>query len=289
MRDFLDVPGFSKQEFGQTVLLERLPVDKMVLHSTEGSNWPGYGGGYRAPHATIDPRKREVRQHIPFSQAGYALVAPADGTHTNTGGAVQIEIIGSCVVNSPLPSVLNFNEDELGYLALVLKDTSDATGIPLVSNVQWFSYPASYGKSPVRLTSKQWYDYNGVLGHQHVPGNLHGDPGALNVARILEIANSTTQEIPDMDASQIAALDEARNAAKQAVTIATENNRLLGVILGWQPPQGPEAAALGKLYDNDLPTVTVDTAALAAQIVAAIPANLASQVADLLGKRLSNG
>ncbi len=190
MRDWLDIPGFSKQEFGQKVLLERLPIDKIVLHSTEGSNWPSYRGGYTAPHVTVDPRARETRQHIPFSQAGYALVAPTDGTHTNTGGAVQVEIIGSCVVDSPLPSVLNFNEDELGYLALVLKDISDATGIPLVSNVQWLSYPASFGNSTVRLTSKQWYDYDGVLGHQHVPGNLHGDPGQLNVARILEIANS---------------------------------------------------------------------------------------------------
>ena len=30
-------------------------VSKLVLHSTEGTSWPGYGGGSSAPTFTIRP------------------------------------------------------------------------------------------------------------------------------------------------------------------------------------------------------------------------------------------
>jgi hypothetical protein len=50
------------------------------------------------------------------------------------------------------------------------------------------AYPASYGDAPQRLSPAAWDAYSGVLGHQHAPDNSHGDPGAIDINRILSAA-----------------------------------------------------------------------------------------------------
>jgi hypothetical protein len=195
MLDWIDYPGLTRQEFPARLAWKRDPAIE-VLHSTEGSSWPAYAGGGTAPHFTVDPRAKQARQHFPLSSAARALVAPSDGTHTNTGGAIQFEIIGTCVPDSPLPSVLDLDDEALGYLAGLMRAVADTTGIPLTTSVLWGPYPASYGATPQRLTPDQWATHTGVVGHQHVPGNTHGDPGALNVARLLELAGGGDPETP---------------------------------------------------------------------------------------------
>lgn len=193
MLDWLTYEGLTLQQFFNPDVLEwKRPPSIMVVHSTEGAGFPSistYGNGRKAPHFTCDPRLRQTRQHYPLTQAAWALVAPADGTHTNTGGAIQIEIVGTCDPRrTDLPSVLDLDDGALGYLAGLLQAISAPTGIPLISSVDWRPYPASYGANGVRLNRAQWEAYAGVLGHQHVPGNTHGDPGSLNVGRLLELA-----------------------------------------------------------------------------------------------------
>jgi hypothetical protein len=194
MTDWLTLPGLTRQAF---LNLDHLTwwaqPNKILLHSTEGGDFPSagtYGNGRKAPHFTIHPRKREMRQHYPLTEAAWALAAP-NSTHTNTAGVIQIEIVGSCVVGNS-PSVLNFDDGDLAFIATLLKGIADPTGISLTTSVQWLSYPDSYGLSYVRLTQDEWYAYRGVLGHMHAPANVHGDPGTLNVARILELANGVT-------------------------------------------------------------------------------------------------
>jgi hypothetical protein len=194
MLDWITHPDLARQEFPQRLGWIRPPAI-IVLHSTEGSSWPGYSGGGNAPHFTVDPRAHQARQHFPLSSAARALVAPSDGTHTNTGGAIQFEIIGTCVPDSPLPSVLDLDDEALGYLAGLMRAVADTTGIPLTTSVLWGPYPASYGATPQRLTPDQWATHTGVVGHQHVPGNDHGDPGALNIGRILALAGSATAPV----------------------------------------------------------------------------------------------
>lgn len=67
-------------------------------------------------------------------------------------------------------------------------------------------------------------------------------------------------------------------------TSPAEARRMLGVLLGWQPPQGPEGAALERLFDGQPPVVQVDEAELAKLVAAAIPAALAPTVAVELAK-----
>jgi hypothetical protein len=193
MSDWLTYNGLTRQDFGKRLAWSRAPAI-IVLHSTEGGGYPGYFGGGDAPHFTIDCRGRTARQHVPLTSAARALKASGLG-HTNTGGAVQIEIIGTCAVGGK-PSVLDLDDAALGYLVGLLKAIAAATGIPLTTSVTWSGYPASYGETPRRLGWAAWADYRGVLGHQHVPGNVHGDPGSLNVSRLLTLARPAPAPTP---------------------------------------------------------------------------------------------
>jgi hypothetical protein len=223
---WLDHPGLTRQQFtNPTHLAWKRDPAIIVLHSTEGAGYPSaatYRQGRSAPHLTVDPRGRTARQHYPLSEAAWALVAPS-GVSTNTGGAVQVEIIGTCDPrNAKLPSVLTFDDGDLQYLASILRAIHYATGIPLTSAVSWLAYPASYGASGARLSADAWRAYRGVLGHQHVPGNSHGDPGTLNVSRLLELAGgASSSPVPpaadtrprNADGSLRIAIDDARGPA----------------------------------------------------------------------------
>lgn len=189
MADWLDYPGLTRQTFsGLTPLPWFRDPAIIVLHSTEGGGYPGYAGGGEAPHFTVDMYGRTAHQHFPLSQASRGLVARPDGIHTNTGGAIQIEIIGSCVQGSSLPSVITPDDGAMAYLAGLITAIAQATGIKMQSSVSWESYPSSYGSgNGVRLGSAAWASYEGILGHQHVPDNLHGDPGNFDIARLLSM------------------------------------------------------------------------------------------------------
>jgi hypothetical protein len=64
-----------------------------------------------------------------------------------------------------------------------------AQSIPVASTVRWAPYPQYYGADAAqRLSVAAWDAYSGVLGHQHAPDNLHGDPGAIDIETILSAA-----------------------------------------------------------------------------------------------------
>lgn len=76
---------------------------------------------------------------------------------------------------------------------------------------------------------------------------------------------------------------DERAALKAAAADSAEARRMLGVLLGWQRPQGPEAAALDAL--RDAVGSPVDPAAVAQALIDAGPA-IARSVADELAARL---
>jgi len=170
----------------------------ICLHSTEGGSWPGYSAGADAPHFTIDPRTGDVRQHTPLNVAGRALMHPAGTPETNRAGVIQVEIIGTCDGATASRYNLHYLPDmtdaEAANINRLLVAISDATGIPLETTVTWKQYPGSYGKgNGTRLSRASFASYRGVLGHQHVPDNDHGDPGDLPIAKILGAHRDTPQ------------------------------------------------------------------------------------------------
>ncbi len=176
-----------------------------VLHTTEGTNWPDYSGGAVAPNLTIKPniagRTVFIRQHFPVDMSSRALVNLAGGVETNTLNVEQIELIGTCDPAkrrswNGLVAGVNYiywpdaPDWLLNEIARVIAWFDRNHGIPADTDVSgvWTAYPDSYGPGGQRFSAKHWLNFYGWCGHQHVPENLHGDPGALNFPAIEAMA-----------------------------------------------------------------------------------------------------
>jgi hypothetical protein len=159
--------------------------NKGVLHTTETTGLPGYSGGSMAPHFTVVPnlstRTVKIYQHFDTRRPSRALVDLSGGVQTNNDGVVQIELAGTCSTSGPGLFWPTAPEWALDPVRELLGWINADRGIPLVGPPRgWLSYPASYGRSAVRMTPTEWDNFAGWCGHQHVPENDHGDPGDLS-------------------------------------------------------------------------------------------------------------
>lgn len=166
--------------------------EKVVLHDTEtAGGWPSYSGGANAPHFTLNWVTGEIRQHIALNRSGGALVDSSVTTvRENRDNVVQIEITGYVDPKDPnkrdSPYWLGkWTSQGTQMLAALLAWLHTNHGLQLTAIDHWLPYnpwgrPSSYGTdNGIRLTGPQYDAFRGVLGHEHVPGNNHGDPGDL--------------------------------------------------------------------------------------------------------------
>ena len=170
-------------------------IDKLVLHTTEtAGGWPGYQGGAITPTLTYEPWRHAWRQHLPINGSARALRDPAaTAVKENRDNVVQVEI--SCYCDPKHANGGHYVTDldrralhDLGDLAAWLHTE---WGLPLRLAARWLPYPSSYGRSAARMSGAEYAEFRGILGHQHVSGNDHGDPGALDVRAILARAKRT--------------------------------------------------------------------------------------------------
>lgn len=191
-----------------------------AVHTTEGASLVDYDDGAVAPNVTAVPdfagRRLAWYQHYDVDESARALVNAPGGVQTNTANCFQIELVGTCdpdtharwsragVQHIYWPEPPDWAVRDLAWLARWLYDNHN---VPLTSGVTFKPYPASYGaNNGVRLSFAEWGRFTGWLGHQHVPENLHGDPGNLPMESILAAArgDQTTTEEDDMTPDQIA-------------------------------------------------------------------------------------
>jgi hypothetical protein len=191
----------------------------VVLHTTEGMSWPDYSGGSIAPNFTYDPVSRHWRQHFPVDMSARALKNASGGVDTNTQGAVQIEMIGTCDPHNKgkgnwyfWPEAKDVNLQDVADFLKWFKQY-----YPIDYNVADFAaYPGSYGLSAKqRFSNAKWLGFCGVCGHQHVPENDHGDPGAFPGDKLLKMWKGTPPvppkpPAPKPPASVFTAAQEAR-------------------------------------------------------------------------------
>lgn len=199
-------PGASTTYwYGNRYQGSAMEVNVIVWHSTEGTSLPTYGGGASAPNFTAKPdfaAKRLVwYQHFDFDTSSRALMNKAGGVETNTLNACQVEIVGTCDPSTHAkwtragydhlytPELPDWAIRDLGAFA---RWASEKHGVPLSSGLTFKAYPSSYGNSPVRMSGARWNAFKGHCGHQHVPENDHGDPGAFPMAAILAAAKGGT-------------------------------------------------------------------------------------------------
>ncbi|QCX81286.1 hypothetical protein C9F11_38515 [Streptomyces sp. YIM 121038] len=199
-------PGASTSYwYGSRYPGSAMEVNVIVWHSTEGTSLPTYGNGASAPNFTAKPdfaAKRLVwYQHFDFDESSRALVNRAGGVETNTLNACQVEIVGTC------DPTTHGKWERAGYLHLYTPDlpswairdlgafarwAHEQHGVPLTSGLAFKAYPSSYGTNGVRMSGPQWTAFKGHCGHQHVPENDHGDPGAFPMAAVLTAAKGGT-------------------------------------------------------------------------------------------------
>ena len=232
----------------------------IVWHSTEGRSLPDYSGGVMAPNFTAVPdftAKRLVwYQHFDFDVSSRALVNAAGGVETNTLNVCQVEIVGTCdpathtkwtAAGYPhlyTPELPDWAVRDLGAFA---KWAHDNHGVPLTSNVAFKAYPGSYGTANgVRMSAAKWNDFTGHCGHQHVPENLHGDPGLLPMAAILAAATPSPappQEDDVPTAKEIADAVWAEPLVSPTAQPGTTATRSAGTFLRWQDQHHAEVMA----------------------------------------------
>lgn len=180
-----------------------METNVLVWHSTEGTSLPDYNDGAAAPNLTAKPdfsaEKLLWHQHFDIDTSARALVNKPGGVETNTLNVCQVEIVGTCDPKTHqrwgstqhlyMPELPDWVVRDLARFCAWLHDEHH---VPLRSGVEFKAYPGSYGKNEVRMSSSEWNHFHGHCGHQHVPENAHGDPGALPMSTILRQAKEDT-------------------------------------------------------------------------------------------------
>lgn len=180
---------------------------KGCLHTTETVGKPGYDGWTIMPHASVLPipgKGVTVYQHLPFSQGSFAL-RHTRSQPTNGDYVFQFELIGTCDPSRHDGAYRWFEADDAVLLDLYLKvirPLDQSFTIPF-RGLPFLRYPDQAGSN--RLTDAQFDTYRGWLGHQHVPQNDHGDPGAFPWVRLTAVAAryEESKEDHDMTPEQI--------------------------------------------------------------------------------------
>jgi hypothetical protein len=161
-----------------------------VLHTTEGDSYGGALGAYRAnrsaPHFTVAGSR--VWQHVPINRAARSLQNAPGGVETNRWSAIQIEIVAHAANPVWLPETIEATRSLMAWL-------EQQTGIR-PSSPRFIAYPASGGlRAAQRMGNQAWLRWDGWCGHQHVPENDHGDPGAAPITALL-VRGALTVEAP---------------------------------------------------------------------------------------------
>lgn len=178
----------------------------VVLHTTEGIAFPTYNEGPTAPNYTGRPpmgdEPGEWRAHFPDNKSSRALQNKPGGVETNTLNAVQIELLGTCdprnakswagggqyIAGKHYVYWPDATKKQLRWLCRLLAYFNKEYGLVLEAPKPFIAYPGSYGNTKVRLSFDEWHKTVGVVGHQHIPENSHGDPGNINIKYVLKRA-----------------------------------------------------------------------------------------------------
>lgn len=280
-------------------------VTKLLLHSTEGSSIAGAVGAYRArrvpPHVTFDPARSATlgrcvgAQHIGLDRSAEAL------WHVDDDGVIQVELVGFA------RETPGWSDEMLTAIArwVVVPIVEAVSTIPLRTTVTWERYPASYGRWPGRLSFADWDAYAGILGHMHAPArahtsdtNLHGDPGGLNVPRILDHARDILAPTPEATPMEI--IKSPAGAATMVIGSGALPVSMTGDdIPGWAAKGVPVIEAKTQDGFNNLAAAAqggIDYGVLATEIAKRLPAGpgvnvekIARAVVDEHQRRLRAG
>lgn len=195
--DYVDgVERFGAQAIGGAMDTPDLPA-RAVEHTVEcppGRGWFLSMASYLVnvgtePQVIYDPQSDSLGQFGPMSKSGRALRNAGTLRTNRTGRAcVQIEVCG----RASQPWTNGWNPaDKPNFLKLTA--VLDAWGIPR----EWpAGAPQAYPGDHDDRDRDTWLNHGGYFGHSQVPGNDHGDPGAIDTSKVPP-ANVTVPETPN--------------------------------------------------------------------------------------------
>ena len=233
-------PGASTAHWYQAAFPgDRMMVNTLVWHSTEGTALDDYAGGAVAPTLTAAPDWAAERlawyQHFDFDVSARALVNAPGGVQTNTLNVAQVEVVGTCdpathakwtkagTAHLYMPELPAWAIRDLGHFA---RWTHTEHGVPLTSGLKFTAFPDSYGTANgIRMSASQWEAFTGHCGHQHIPENLHGDPGAFPMAAILTVAVDKEDDMTPDQARMLTELYTDLSAIKRTNVETPEIHR----------------------------------------------------------------
>jgi hypothetical protein len=160
---------------------------KLVWHTTEGTSLPNYGGS--APHFTLDPSDGRLWQHIPLDRGARALMAGGP----NFWNTIQVELIGFAdtaranALGVPERAVVNWPVSHYTAIAGLARWIEANFAVPRTCTVEFVDHSSHLGS----LDAVK--NYAGHIGHQHIDGNDHWDPGLLKIDLILGGAVDTDE------------------------------------------------------------------------------------------------
>jgi hypothetical protein len=156
-----------------------------VIHTTETTEYTyssaSYYGHLDPPHFTVvkKPSGVQIFQHFSTNNGARSLKNEDGGIQTNAGGAIQIEIAWRSANITSLPASMKTALRELISWISMTKGI-DRTSPP------FFDEAHGYGSgAPSRMSFESWRGFNAWCGHQHVPENVHWDPGPIDIAALL--------------------------------------------------------------------------------------------------------
>jgi hypothetical protein len=193
------IPGverFGSQSIGGAMDTPNLPA-RAVEHTVEcppGRGWFLSMASYLVnagtePQVIYDPLSDSLGQFGPLGKSARAL-RNAGSLRTNRTGAacIQIEVCGK----ASQPWTNGWNPyDKPNFLKLTA--ALDAWDIPR----EWpAGSPQAYPGDHDDRDQNTWLNHGGYFGHSQVPGNDHGDPGAIDTGKVPP-RNVTAPEPPD--------------------------------------------------------------------------------------------
>jgi len=152
----------------------------LVLHTTEGSTIASARAAMDRNRSwsnwVCDPATGALVTLQASERGDRSLRNLSGGVETNNRpGVWQLEIVGRAAL------VPGYDDDWYYHLAAIVRQLCDTHGIPRRFPAPFVSYPRSYGvKAAQRMTGAEWLRCDGIVGHQHVPENDHGDPGDIS-------------------------------------------------------------------------------------------------------------
>lgn len=159
---------------------------RAVWHTVEapsGSGWFSSMASYLSsvhyePQVLYDPASDRLGQFGPLNQSGRALRNERDGRGTNREGLVCIQVEVCGYASKPFTNGWNpADKPNFQKLCNAMRDW----GIP----DSWpAGPPAVYPGGDKPRSASVWHSRGGHYGHCDVPGNDHGDPGAIDTQKV---------------------------------------------------------------------------------------------------------